>query len=89
MREMMTDRKFVTKDLYLAAYIILTTNTYPTFEKKEISGKVLLSFPSSAGIYRALQDYNEGAKADAAEFARTIKALRSETMKAKFSGVVK
>jgi hypothetical protein len=71
-------RDFVTADLYLAAFLSISLNQFPSF-KVEL-GKTLFIFPGDATLYKAIRDYNGNAQINAFHFAEQIKRLRGEML---------
>ncbi len=77
----MSDKKFVTGDLWLASALTLLLNTYPDFETK--NNKVLFIFPNGAKTYKAIADYNSNTPLPVFDYQQTVKRLRGEMIKRK------
>ncbi len=70
------DKVHSTLDVYIAAWIFLTTGTYPTL--KNHKGKVSFHFPLTDEVIQSIGNYNSGKKIEALKFALTIKNLKSQ-----------
>jgi len=65
-------------DVYLVAAITLFLDIQPIL--KVHNRHTLFCFPASDALYRAMNDYNNGAVLNAMEYAQAIKRFRAEMM---------
>ncbi len=70
------EKIFSTMDVYVTAYIYLTTDVYPTL--KNYKGKVSFNFPLTGEVIQSINNYNTGKKIEALKFSLTIKNLKSQ-----------
>ncbi len=65
-------------DVYLSAAVSIILNTQPTL--KVHNHRTLFCFPASDDLYKAMNDFNNGAALNALEYAQMIKRLRAEML---------
>lgn len=69
-------KMFETADLYLSAFISLSTNVHPTFRVE--NQIVTFVFPLTPKLTEAIAEYHAGALVNAYAFSQRIKTLRAE-----------
>ncbi len=78
------EKVFSSLDVYVTAYIYLTTSIYPTL--KNYKGKISFNFPLTDQVINTINDYNAGKKIEALKFSLTIKNLKAQIFSFKNQG---
>ena len=73
----MSSEQWTTLDSFVSGYLVsqgFTASLVPQNGNR----KIAFSFPATPELYKALNEYNNGALIEASRFALTVKALKSQ-----------
>lgn len=73
----MSNEQYTTLDSFVSGFLV-TRGFQPSLIPQNGNRKIAFSFPASPDLYKALNDYNNGALIEASRFALTVKALKSQ-----------
>jgi hypothetical protein len=73
----MNQEHWTTLDAFISGFLV-TQGFTPSLISQNGNRKIAFSFPSSPELYKALNEYNNGALIEASRFALTVKALKSQ-----------
>ena len=73
----MNNEKWTTLDAFVSGFLV-TQGFQPSLIPQNGNKKIAFAFPATPELYKALNEYNNGALIEASRFALTVKSLKSQ-----------
>jgi hypothetical protein len=73
----MSEERWTTLDSFVSGFLA-TQGFQPSLISQNGNKKIAFSFPATPELYKALNEYNNGALIEASRFALTVKSLKSQ-----------
>ncbi len=74
----MNQERWSTLDSYVTGFLVTRGFQPSLIPQNGHRSKIAFSFPATPELYKALHEYSNGAMVEAARFALTVKALKSQ-----------
>lgn len=74
----MNQEHWTTLDAFISGFLVTQGFTPTLIPQNGHRSKIAFSFPATPALYKALNEYNNGALIEASRFALTVKSLKSQ-----------